>query len=157
MFTAPVQTGSATTRGVRDRGGSQSQRRRGNEGAVVGGNGPSPGGQSDISARVEGFTAGVVQQGGQSVFASSTAPSEVDRGKGKARSSGRVSERTAMGDLWSRATFAGAHPSLASADAIGGQGGGLNGSVVAGIAILALGLVGMTGAALVAAGRRRRA
>jgi hypothetical protein len=52
---------------------------------------------------------------------------------------------------------AGAKPSLASAAAVGGESGGLSGGVIAGMAILGLGLVGLTGGALVATGRRRRA
>jgi len=54
-------------------------------------------------------------------------------------------------------TSARAKPSLASAAAAGGNSGGLSGVVVAGIAVLGLGLVGITGGALATAGRRRRA
>jgi len=101
----------------------------------------------------------VTRQGGKSVFSSSTAPKSAKHG---ARSQHKVSlapaptTRSATGDLWSGVSSAGT-PSLASAASVGGQGGGLGAGVLAGLVILGLGLVGLTGGFLVTAGRRRRA
>ena len=171
---APAETGSATTRSVREtaavgRGGGGGERgstapqRPSQLGGAVTGTAPRSSTQADIRARVHGSTAGVVQQGRQSVFASSTAPaaSKADRGKGKARSSASgapaVSEGTASSEGWSGVTSTGASPSLESAAAAEGDSGGLSsGVVMAVIALLGLGLAGITGAALVT-GRRRRA
>lgn len=163
-----VQVGSGTARSVAtqprgvqpQRAPSQQQRV-----AVGGRTAPGPATRADIGARVSGSTAGVVQQRGQSVFASSAAPasakakgdkSAAARKKAAAKSTPApaLSQRSATGDLWSGLTSGGA--SLASAASAGGTGGGLSGGVVAALAMLGLGLAGLTGAALVA-GRRRRA
>ncbi len=110
------------------------------------------GGQSDITARVQGATAGVVRSGDQSVFASSTAP-----GKDKASRSEGPSESTAASEGWSGVTST-ANPSLAAAEAMGeDSGGGLSDGLVAGIVLLALGLAGITGGSVLVAARRRRA
>ena len=159
----PAESAAGTTRGV-DAGRTGSQSPRAQAPAQGQSTAPASAGQADITARVEGSTAGVRQQGRQSVFASSTAPaaSKADRGKSKASSPARsstpaVSERSAAGDLWSGVTSRGGNPSLASAAAMGGQSDGLSGGAVAGIAVLGLGLVGIAGGALATAGRRRRA
>jgi hypothetical protein len=123
-------------------------------------------GRAQINARVEGSTAGVTRERGRAVFASSTAPTAAraaKRGKGKAgkataRTSTRptVSERSAAADLWSGVS-SGKNPSLASAAAIDGEGGGLSAGAVAALAIFGLGLAGISGAALATTARRRRA
>ena len=118
-------------------------------------------GSALINARERGATAGVVQQGKQAVFASSTEPTTAKASKkAAARSAAKStvaapSERTVTADLWSGVT--GTNPSLASAASSGGDTGGLSGGAVAGLAMLGLALAGITGGALVAAGRRRRA
>ncbi len=109
-----------------------------------GGTGPGRAGQAALASRVNGATAGVTRQGGQSVFSSSTAP----------RSSGR-SSASAAARKWSGVPSAGANPSLASAAEVGGKSGGLGG-LVAGSVILALGLVGLAGGALLVTVRRPR-
>jgi hypothetical protein len=65
--------------------------------------------------------------------------------------------RSATGDLWSGVRSAATSPIAAAEASAGGQTGGLSTSVVAGMAILGLGLAGLTGAFLVTAGRRRTA
>jgi hypothetical protein len=169
-----VQSGSLSTNGASGTSGQGSP-------PSGQGNPPSPGGSSgggdptsappvraQFNARVLGATAGVTNQGGQRVFASSTAPgkaSSTGRGKatGKAKSSARsaarsvapaVSQRTATGDLWSGVTSR-ANPSLASAAAGAKEGGGLSSGVVAAMALLGLGLAGIVGFALVTSRRRR--
>jgi hypothetical protein len=109
-----------------------------------GGTGPGRAGQAALASRVNGATAGVTREGGQSVFSSSTAP----------RSSGR-SSASAAARKWSGVPSAGANPSLASAAEAGGKSGGLGG-LVAGSVILALGLVGLAGGALLVTVRRPR-
>ncbi len=109
-----------------------------------GGTGPGRAGQAALASRVNGATAGVKRQGGQSVFSSSTAP----------RSSGR-SSASAAARKWSGVPSADANPSLASAAEVGGKSGGLGGLVV-GSVILALGLVGLAGGALLVTVRRPR-
>ena len=170
---APSESASGTTQGVGDSSpqapqgpnrtsAPQAPQGPGQQGAGSGTSAPSPSGQADINARVNGSTAGVIEQGGQSVFASSAAPgqSKAKGGKDPARSSAKgtgqaASERSAAGDLWSGVT-SGASSSLDSAAAVGGQSNGLSGGMVAGIAILGLGLVGITGGALLVTARRRR-
>ncbi len=110
-----------------------------------GGTGPGRAGQAALASRVNGATAGVTRQGGQSVFSSSTAP----------RSSGR-SSASAAARKWSGVPSAGANPSLASAAEVGEKSGGLGGGLVAGSVILALGLVGLAGGALLVTVRRPR-
>jgi hypothetical protein len=124
-----------------------------------------------VAARTNGATAGVTRAGDQAVFSSSTAPRATQTTKAKAKGSTRssakstapadagpaASTRSATGDLWSGVASAGAKPSLASAAAVADKSGGLSGPVLVGMAILGLGLVGLTGGALATAGRRRRA
>lgn len=170
---SPVETGSATARSVRETaavggggagGGARSvlPPATNRDGNFRGGTSTPSGssGQSDINARVQGATAGVVRSGDQSVFASSTAPRSAKAKSGKAAkrdSDARASESTAASEGWSGVTST-AKPSLSSAAAMGEESGdGLDGGLIAGIAILALGLVGITGGAVVAAARRRRA
>lgn len=166
----PAQSGAVTTRGVaRGTSGSQGQQapsQRGASGQRGVTTAPSPAGQAEINARVGGSTAGVVQEGGQSVFASSATPraaraDRADKGTAAPRSSASstapaVSERTVTGDLWGGVNSR-ANPSLASAAELGGESGGLSEGAVAAIAILGLGLAAVTGGALATAGRRRRA
>jgi hypothetical protein len=119
--------------------------------------------QAPVAARNSGSTAGVVQQGGQEVFASSTPPARTaaparSRETTPARDNApATSTRSATGDLWTGVTSAGTNPSLSSAASVGGSSGGLSGGAIAGMAILGLGLVAISGGALVATGRRRRA
>ena len=100
-------------------------------------------GQAAIAARIDGATAGVVRQGGRSVFASSTAPRSSARGNAAWPTSPRG---------WSGL----ASPSLDSAAQAGGTSEGLSVGLVAGSAILALGLVSLTGGALLVTVRRPR-
>lgn len=152
------ENSSATTRGVnadtlRGGGGGSGSGGGGSDsggsGSLAGQSDPAGGssGPAAINARVDGATAGVVEQGSQSVFASSTAP------KRKA-AAGSVS---ATEDLWSAAPSAGGKASLASAAEMGDDGGGLSTAVLAGIIVLSLGLVGIVGGLLAAEVRRRRA
>lgn len=131
----------------------------GRVGPVSGNTGPAT--QGDIAARVAGQTAGVVEQGGQKVFASSAAPGSA-KAKGKKAAAARKkaakdtqapSQRTAVADLW---TGVSGSANLASAASAGATDSGPHGGVIAAVAMLGLGLVGLTGAVLVA-GRRRRA
>lgn len=161
-----IETGSATTKSVAREASPQSPRAPSQRVAVGGNAAPSPAARAEIVARVGGSTDGVVSERGQSVFASSTAPSGTQKTKSAAKSKASpsvagtpapaVSERSATGDLWGAIRSSGQNPSLSSA-AAGGPSGGLSGTAVAGIAILALGLAGITGGALATAGRRRRA
>ena len=119
-------------------------------------------GAADLTARLNGATAGVVKQGSQRVFASSASPrksaarSEKSAARRPAGSAApAASERTATSDLWSAVT--GSNPSLASAASSADTGGGLSGLALAGIAMLGLTLAAIAGGALVSAGSRRRA
>jgi len=107
-----------------------------------------------FAARESGATAGVVNEGGQPVFASSSA----SKGK-KAQSksaTGTPSERSALGDAWSgfssgASSGGGTEAPVASLSENG------SGSTL-GMAILGLGLFGVLGTfLLLAASRRRRA
>jgi len=106
-----------------------------------------------FAARESGATAGVVNEGGQPVFASSSA----SKGK-KAQSkstTGTPSERSALGDAWSGfdsgASSSGSKAPVASLSENG------SGSTL-GMAILGLGVMGVLGTLLLlAASRRRRA
>jgi hypothetical protein len=138
-------------------GGSGALRPRGGSDPAGGAGGGSGSGQAAIDARVDGSTAGVVRDGRQAVFASSTAP---ERAKSKSRaaaretpSAGRVS---ATEDLWTTAPSATGKPSMATAAEVGGDSGGLGATMVAGIIVLGLGLVAIIGGVLVAEVRRRR-
>ena len=169
---SPTESGSATARSRRETaavggggagGGSRAvlPPASGQNGSLRGGTStpPASSGQADINARVQGATAGVVRQGQQSVFASSATGSSKAKGarSSAARSDAAASESSAASEGWSGVTST-ANPSLSSAAAIGEEsGGGLNGGLVAGISILALGLVGIAGSAVLAASRRRRA
>jgi len=120
-------------------------------------------GQAGIAARLRGATAGVTRQGGQAVFSSSAAPAKAGKrsaSRASAPSSARTtaparSTRGATGDLWSGVASAGT-PATVSASASGAQSGGLSTATVAGLAILGLGLTGLTAGFLVTTGRRRR-
>ena len=163
---ASVESGSGTARSVApQRNRSQAAPPAPTQRGAVGGGrttAPSPATRADINARIGGSTAGVIQQRGQSVFASSAAPRSATKakaGKAAARKAATkstapaVSQRSATGDLWSGLSSQGA--SLASAASAGDQSDGLSGGLVAAIALLGLGLAGIAGAALVI-GRRRR-
>lgn len=163
------ESGSGTASGGGSGATNRSQPQRTPTQGGSGGGGfttaPSPAGQADINARVQGRTAGVSRESGRPVFASSTAPSPAraaKRGKGKAREAAAksnapaVTERSATADLWTGVS-SGTNPSLASAAAIDGGGGGLGGGAVAALAVFGLGLVGISGAVLATAARRRRA
>ena len=118
-------------------------------------------GAANLTARLNGATAGVVKQGSQKVFASSAPPrraaarSEKSAARTPARKAApAISERTATSDLWSAVT--GSNPSLASAASSADTGGGLSGLALAGIAMLGLTLAAIAGGALVSVGSRRR-
>jgi len=67
------------------------------------------------------------------------------------------STRSATGDLWSGVRSSGTSP-LQAAEASGtNQGSGLGSGVAPGLAILGIGLAGLSGGLLVASARRRRA
>lgn len=107
---------------------------------------------SDLARRASGATAGVIERGGgQPVFASSVAP----KGKSSRASDAAASARSASGDLWSGFKPA-ARPSVFSAEAAAGQGGGSGAPVIAAIA-LGIGLTGLLGTLSLVALRRRRA
>jgi len=160
-----VGSGSTTTKGIHS-SGSQPPRGPSSPVAPRGNPPPSPTGQADITARINGATAGVTKSSGQSVFASSTAPraTQPSHAKTRAHSPAKakrttvpaVSERSATGDLWGAVSSRAGNPSLASA-AAGGESGGLSGGLVAAIAILGLALASIAGGALATAGQRRRA
>ena len=125
-------------------------------------------GQSQLVAREHGLTAGVTRQGSQTVFTSSTAAgvqtavTARPRARATARAHAPVthakapSPASAVGDLESGFANSSTATSLASASAAGsGSGSGLSSSVIAGLAILGLGLVALTGGAVVATRPRR--
>ena len=154
-----VESGSSTTSGAGQSGrsGPVAQSPALSQGRSV----VPPTARADLSTRVAGGTAGVVESRGQTVFRSSTAPKAKagSRAKAKARpapaSAPAVSERAATGDLWGGLATADAN--LASAAALNKDEGGLSGGLTAALVILGLGLAGLTGGALATAGRRRRA
>ena len=163
-----VEVGSGSVNSVADQPrarGVQPQRAPVQQGGSVGvRNAPAPATPADINARIGGSTAGVVRQGGQSVFASSAAPGSAKAKAGKSAAARKkaakstsapaLSQRSATADLWSGLNSKGAN--LASAASAGGTSGGLSTGVVAALAMLGVGLAGLTGAALLT-GRRRRA
>jgi hypothetical protein len=103
-------------------------------------------GPGAFAARIHGKTGGFSRHGKQLIF-SSSAPSR------------SPSAASASGDLWS-GFRAGASPSIVSAPAAaGGQGAGLSSSVLAGLVIFGLGLIGLAGggAYLVVTSRRAAA
>jgi hypothetical protein len=116
-------------------------------------------------AREHGATAGVTQQAGQTVFASSTAPKVRARTPATAKKHAVSAQRaqgpsaaSAVGDLESGFATSATPTSLAAASAAGTtNGGGLSSSVVAGLVLLALGLVALTGGGAVVMTRSRRA
>jgi len=63
---------------------------------------------------------------------------------------------SANGDLWTGVTSASTSPIAAAEATSGSQGGGLGSGVIAGAAILALGLVGLAGGVMATVARRRR-
>jgi len=107
----------------------------------------------------------VTQQAGQTVFASSTAPKVSARARATAKKHAVSAPRaqapsvaSAVGDLESGFANSATPTSLAAASADGTtNGGGLSSSVVAGLVMLALGLLALTGGAAVVATRPRRA
>lgn len=106
-----------------------------------------------FAARENGGTAGVVNEGGQPVFASSSASKGKEAQSSSATST--PSERSALGDAWSGfdsgASSSGSKAPVASLSENG------SGSTL-GMAILGLGVMGVLGTLLLlAASRRRRA
>lgn len=156
-----VESGSATTVGGRSQSSPSAPVEVRTPALSQGRSALPPAARSDLSARVNGATAGVVESRGQTVFRSSTAPKAKAAKRDKAgarppaKSAPAVSERAATGDLWGGLATADAN--LASAAALGKDGGGMSGGLIAALAILGLGLAGLTGGALATAGRRRRA
>ncbi len=113
----------------------------------------SPGEQ--FAAREDGFTAGVVTEGGQAVFADPAAGKKQQAGAPQP-AAGSPSERTATGDAWSG--FSSGNSTGGSAAPVASLGADGSSSSTLGIAILGLGLAGTFGTFLVlAASRRRRA
>ena len=154
------QNGSATTQGIQSSGRTTPQAPSANRTAPRT-SVPTPAARADLNARINGDTAGVVTQRGQTVFRSSTAPRAAKkpaRAKGTprpAKTTPAVSERAATGDLWGG--LASSDANLASAAALSNDGGGMSTGLVATLALLGLGLAGLTGGALATAGRRRKA
>ncbi|HWF50077.1 MAG TPA: hypothetical protein VG294_05455 [Solirubrobacteraceae bacterium] len=122
-------------------------------------------GQAQLVARENGGTAGVTQRAGQTVFTSSTAPKVAAKARSTAKKHGvsvhrapAPSAASAVGDLESGFATSATPTSLAAASAAGTtNGGGLSSSVVAGLVLLALGLVALTGGGAVMVTRSRRA
>lgn len=116
----------------------------------------APAATSDqFAARESGETAGVTNQAGQQVFASSTAANGKNPAGAQA-GAGSPAEGSAVSDAWSgfssggsTANGAGSTPAAALA---GEQGSG----ATLGLAILGLGLVGLLGTFVVLAAPRRR-
>jgi hypothetical protein len=91
---------------------------------------------------------------GQAVFTSSTAPAR----KATAHKSANApvpTTRSAVGDVWSGVASSSSPPTAAAPAAVG-EGGSSGPGVIVGIAVLALGLVGLSGGFVVAGRRRRR-
>lgn len=118
-----------------------------------------------VVARQNGATAGVQRQGAQSVFSSSAAPARARVTKKAEPKTGRANATPApratppagssTSDLWSGVAAPAKSPLAAAEATSGGKAGGLPGSVVAGLLVLALGMAGLTGAFVVTTGRRR--
>lgn len=151
-------SGAGGQAGAPGRGGATQPGQRGGDtgSPAVPATGPAapPGTGEQFAARESGATAGVVSEGGQPVFASSSA-SKGKKAAGSDAGTGSPSERSAVGDAWSgfsSGTSAGG--SRATAASLGEDGS----KSPLGMAILGLGLVGIIGTFLVlAAPRRRRA
>lgn len=110
----------------------------------------APAAAEQFEVRESGGTAGVVEQGSQPVFSSSTAS------KGKkadSQGAGSPSERSAAGDAWSGFASAASPAGSGAATSLGEDSSGLT---TLGLAILGLGLAGVAGTLLVLAGPRRR-
>ena len=106
-----------------------------------------------FAARKSGATAGVVTEGGQSVFASSSA-SKAKKAAGSHAGAASPSERSASSDAWSGFSSQGsaARGSSAPVAALGEDGSGST----LGVTILGLGLIGVLGSFLLLAVSRRR-
>jgi len=113
--------------------------------------------------RHNGATAGVTRQGTQAVFSSSKSPAKTHTTKAAKTTAPAnatattAPTRSATADLWSGVKSATTSPITAAEASAGGQSTGMATSVIAGLAILGLGIAGLTGTFLITAGRRRTA
>jgi hypothetical protein len=111
-------------------------------------------GQAQLRAREHGATAGFKHQAGHKVFASSVAPTRATATK---PATPAPSAATAVGNIENGFATPTKPTSLAAASAAGAtNGGGLSSSVIAGLVLLALGLVALSGGVAVAATRQQR-
>lgn len=150
-------TGSADSRSVSGGGDTATEPRRGAPTPPASGGTRSPAVPAtpgeQLAARESGATVGVVNEGGQPVFAN-TKPSIGKKAAGSGAAASSPSERSAVGDVWSGFNDPSAPGSTASVASPGENGG--SGSAL-GMGILAVGLVGLLGTFfLLAASRRRR-
>ncbi len=142
----PSPAAAPRANGVAPQGAVAPSRVQGTTGAVA---------NKNFAQRASGGTVGTTSRGGQPVFARSAASAKK---KGKASGDARTapSARSAAGDLWS-GFKSGQRSSVFAAQSAAGQDGGVNGTVVAALALLGIGLTGIAGAAGFLALRGRRA